>query len=78
MITINMEKAKRRLFFLLFSMNVGGVEKSFLSLLDTLSQHEYEVHVGLLQRRGGFIGMLPSWVPFFCRKEKKYGRRRWV
>lgn len=62
MITIYMEKAKRRLFFLLFSMNVGGVEKSFLSLLDTLSQHEYEVHVGLLQRRGEFIGMLPSWV----------------
>lgn len=53
---------KKRLFFLLFSMNVGGVEKSFLSLLDTLSPDEYEIHVGLLRRQGGFMDMLPSWV----------------
>lgn len=58
----NPNMSKKRLFFLLFSMNVGGVEKSLLGLLDTLSPEEYEVHVGLLQRKGGFLGMLPEWV----------------
>lgn len=52
----------KRLFFLLGSMNVGGVEKSFLSLLSTLPVNEYEVHLGLLQVKGGFMDYLPKEV----------------
>lgn len=52
----------RKLFFLLSSMNVGGVEKAFLGLLSTLPIQENEVHLGLLQKRGGLIGFVPSWV----------------
>ena len=53
---------KKRLFFLLFSMNVGGVEKSFLGLLSTLDPEKYDVHIGLLQKKGGFLKQLPQWV----------------
>lgn len=52
----------RKLFFLLSSMNVGGVEKAFLGLLSTLPMQENEVHLGLFQKRGGLIGSVPSWV----------------
>lgn len=53
---------KKQIFFLLFSMNVGGVEKSLLGLLSTLSRDKYDVHIGLLKKEGGFMQMLPEWV----------------
>lgn len=52
----------RKIFFLLSSMNVGGVEKSFLSLLTLVDPQYYEVHLGLLQVKGGFEKDIPSWV----------------
>lgn len=53
---------KQKLFFLLFSMGVGGVEKSLLGLLSTFDPGKYEIHVGLLRKQGGFLPMLPEWV----------------
>lgn len=53
---------KKRLFFLLFSMGVGGVEKSLLGLLSTLGPDKYDIHVGLLRKEGGFLQMLPPYV----------------
>lgn len=53
---------RKKLFFLLNSMNVGGVEKSFLSLLTLIDPQYYEVHLGLLQIKGGFEKNIPSWV----------------
>lgn len=53
---------KKKRFFLLYSMNVGGVEKSLLGLLSTIDPQQNEIHVGLLQKKGGFLPMLPSWV----------------
>lgn len=52
----------RKMLFLLSSMNVGGVEKAFLGLLSTISPQENEVHLGLLQKRGGLLAFIPSWV----------------
>lgn len=52
----------RRVFFLLSSMNVGGVEKSFLGLLTTLPPERYEIHIGLIHRRGGLLNELPPYV----------------
>ena len=43
-------------------MNVGGVEKAFLGLLDTLPQSEFEVHLGLLSPCGGYMPLVPSYV----------------
>lgn len=52
----------KRIFFLLHSMNVGGVEKSLLSLLSVMPLDRYEVHVGLVHKRGGFLTSLPKEV----------------
>ena len=51
-----------KLFFLLSSMNVGGVEKAFLGLLSAIPLDKYEVHVGLIQKKGGFLEYLPQKV----------------
>ena len=52
----------KKWFFLLSSMNVGGVEKAFLGLLSTLSSEENEVHLGLVSKKGGLLSQLPKTV----------------
>lgn len=52
----------KRLFFFLSSMNVGGVEKSFLGLLSTLPPEQYEIHLGLIHRKGGLLDQVPDHV----------------
>lgn len=56
---------KQKLFFLLSSMNIGGVEKSFLSLLSIISRDKYEIHLGLLQTKGGFMEYVPEDVHIY-------------
>ena len=51
---------RKKILFLLYSMNVGGVEKSFLGLLSAIDLKTYDVHVALVHRRGGFLSMLPK------------------
>ena len=44
------------------NMNVGGVEKSLLSLLNTVDRTKYEVDLLLLEEYGGFLNEIPNWV----------------
>lgn len=53
---------KQKLYFQLSAMNVGGVEKSFLGLLTTLSPEKYEIHLGLLDPTGGYMESIPNYV----------------
>lgn len=50
----------KKIFFLLHSMNVGGVEKSFLSLLSVIPRDRYEIHLGMLSVAGGFLPYVPK------------------
>lgn len=52
----------KRVLFACKNMNIGGVEKSLLSLLNTLSPSEYDVDLLLLEDYGGFMEQIPSWV----------------
>lgn len=62
---------KKQLFFLLFSMNLGGVEKSLLGFLSLLDRDEYDIHIGLLRKEGALLDSLPSWVVVHeCFKEQ--------
>nr|WP_209480617.1 glycosyltransferase [Virgibacillus litoralis] len=47
---------------MLSSMNVGGVEKSFLSLLSSIPKDKYTVTLLLLEKKGGFLNLVPDWV----------------
>ena len=53
-------EVKKKIFFLLYSMNVGGVEKSLINLLSVLPREKYDIHVGLVHQEGGLMPSLPS------------------
>lgn len=53
-------EVKKKIFFLLYSMNVGGVEKSLINLLSVLPREKYDIHVGLVHQEGGLLPYLPS------------------
>lgn len=52
----------KKVFFLLSFMHVGGVEKSFLSLLSIIPKDKYDIHLGLLSMKGELLDNIPSYV----------------
>ena len=40
-------------------MNIGGVEKSLISLLNSLNPDDYDIDVLLLENQGGFLEDIP-------------------
>ncbi|MGG0177993.1 glycosyltransferase [Gottfriedia acidiceleris] len=53
---------KKKVLFMLSSMNIGGVEKSFLSLLSVIPKDKYDITLLLLEKKGGFFENIPDWV----------------
>lgn len=53
---------KKKILFMLSSMNIGGVEKSFLSLLSVIPKDKYDITLLLLEKKGGFLGNIPDWI----------------
>lgn len=53
---------KKKILYMVISMNVGGVEKALLNMLKTLSPDENQVRVLMLEKKGGFLEALPKWV----------------
>ncbi|HBL05834.1 MAG TPA: glycosyltransferase, partial [Clostridium sp.] len=42
----------KKVLFMLSSMNIGGVEKSLLSLLSVIPKDKYNVTILLLEKKG--------------------------
>lgn len=53
---------KKNILFMLSTMEIGGVEKSLLSLLSKLSPKKYDITILLLEKKGGFLELLPKHV----------------
>lgn len=53
---------KKSILFAVKNMNIGGVEKSLISLLNALEPSEYDVDLLLLESNGGFLESVPPWV----------------
>lgn len=53
---------KKKLLFMISSMNIGGVEKSLLSLLTTIPREEYEITILMLEKKGGFLSYIPDYI----------------
>lgn len=53
---------KKKILFLLSRMNVGGVEKAFLGMLSLLPESQYEIHLALLKKDGGYLSYVPNYV----------------
>jgi glycosyltransferase involved in cell wall biosynthesis len=52
----------KKILFMLSSMNIGGVEKSLLSLLSEMQKNEYDITVLLLEKKGEFLEYIPEGV----------------
>ena len=52
----------KKVLFALSSMNIGGTEKAFLNLLDTLDPNEYDITLLLFEKKGGFLPLVPEWI----------------
>lgn len=57
-----MINVKKKVLFVAYRMNVGGVEKALLGMLNNISDDEYEVHLALAKKDGGFLSVLPKSV----------------
>lgn len=53
---------KKKVLFMVSSMNIGGVEKSLLSLLSVIPKDKYDVTILTLEKKGGFLGYIPSHI----------------
>lgn len=61
----------KKILFAVKDMNVGGVEKSLLSLLNTIDRSLYSVDLLLLEENGGFLSDIPEWVNVIISKDYK-------
>lgn len=53
---------KKKILFMVSSMNIGGVEKSLLSLLSVIPRDKYDITVLTLEKKGGFLDYIPSYI----------------
>ncbi|RBP03156.1 glycosyltransferase [Rossellomorea aquimaris] len=52
----------KKILIMATNMNVGGVEKSLLSLLSEVPKGKYDITLYLLEKKGGFLDFIPSWI----------------
>ena len=52
----------KKILFMVSSMNIGGVEKSLLSLLSVIPKEKYDITILVLEKKGGFLQYIPDWV----------------
>lgn len=62
----------KKILFVMKSTNIGGVEKSLVSLLNTMSKDEYEIDLLLLEKKGELLNHVPEWVNVMCLNEYRF------
>lgn len=53
---------RRKVFYLITAMRIGGTEKALLGLLSTIDYSQTEVHLGLLHKDGDLLDYVPKQV----------------
>lgn len=53
---------KKRILFTLLRLNVGGIEKALLSLVNALDKDKYDIHLAVILPEGGFLSEVPPHV----------------
>lgn len=57
-----MTMKKKKVLFMVISMNVGGTEKALLNMITMMPKKEYDITILMLEKKGGFIKSIPEWV----------------
>lgn len=55
-------KLMKKILFMVSSMNIGGVEKSLLSLISVIPKDQYKITILMLEKKGKFLEEIPDWV----------------
>lgn len=53
---------KKKILFMISSMNIGGVEKLLLSLLSVIPKYKYDITILTLEKKGGFLDYIPKHI----------------
>lgn len=53
---------KKKVLFMLINMNVGGTEKALLNMIQEMPKETYDITIFMLEKYGGFLNLIPSWV----------------
>ncbi|MED2711350.1 glycosyltransferase, partial [Bacillus toyonensis] len=51
---------KKRILITSFDMEIGGVERSLIGLLNTIDYSKYDIDLMLFKHEGGFFSLLPK------------------
>lgn len=63
---------KKEILFMIINMNVGGTERALLNMIDEIDNTQYNVTILMLEKYGGFLENIPSWVSIKYVAEYKY------
>ena len=53
---------KTKILFMINTMNLGGTEKSLISLLSVISRDKHDVTILMLEKYGELQYFIPKWV----------------
>ena len=53
---------KTKILFMINNMNLGGTEKSLISLLSVMSAEKYDITLLMLEKYGELHDFIPKWV----------------
>ena len=53
---------KKKIIFMVINMNIGGTEKSLLSMIGEMDKGKWDVTILMLEKYGGFLEDIPKWV----------------
>src|SRR4051794_35954821 len=53
---------KKKIFFMLINMNVGGTEKALLNMVHEFPKEKYDITIFMLEKYGGFFNLIPNHV----------------
>ena len=74
-----MNNKRRKILFINGHLNVGGVEKSLVDLLNWIDYSCYDIDLLLLEDKGDYLSQLPSAVNVIYRSTKSvYGPFWWL
>lgn len=62
---------KKTILIILKSLNIGGVEKALISLLNIIPQNEYEITLMLVRKEGAFLQYIPKNIKIITPPFKK-------
>lgn len=54
------------------NMNIGGTEKALLNMVNQIDNNKYEITLVMLEKYGGFLKQIPSFIKVLYINEYKY------